>query len=664
MADVDASIIIGSQPDEASARKTGEALGRAAGAAANSAFLASFNAIFDKIPVSNKAVKGSVSMPVKAREHLNQLLGVAGGSPIGSAEGNAALKHLIGALREYDRKGNLSVDQQLAVSSAISGGQDAIRLGNRLRRQAENAAFSQDKKQATTMDAYARAVMLFGASAGDLQGALKTGDKDLIKLARQRHAQHASAIMSDRFADVVTPKDLEKARQALLDNARATKQAALNSMILSGAVSGIASVMGAAASILPSMWGQHVTRNLFSARTAYNERVTAGGQAAGGVIGGVLGAAIGGALTSGMGGQIVGAQIGSSIGSLTGGLIGKSRQAEWESQQKSISDVQARFKALGLYRGAYSPTFGAAVGELGQASASDVEGMVGNSQTLAARMMFGQVSDNEMLLYSLMPNYFAAAMAGASDAELAAAYTRDLNALDPSLRLWVGSMVGGGSAGMVAFSQDKYSGGVLSRGSWYHGTDHVLVSYGGSYQAGSVERGALNAHAMEGQVRADLNKAAKAEASGTMEGIYSRVAPVPQMIMANGEMVSTNSKEYQDMVEAGVIGDPGKASGVRAFLQRNLNYVGIPTGWLGARVDTKENMSIEAFESAAYAAQSGKKGKLAELDAQEEEWRKRHVTVVINNQIDGDTVSQKVIDIMGDETAVSNEISRFNLGGR
>ena len=530
-----------------------------------------------------------------------------------------AQSHVERLLRSAEREALRSGNTEAAIKAGSAAMQvhQGINYGRRELNQEVNFKAAQRK---------------FVAAQERLAKAYDGGDRVAIKEAKRAALSAARAVSSSDFAGVegydVTSKE---ALNVIKDLTKATK---------------------------------FNTAALVAVNSAVAERVTAGGQAAGGVIGGVLGAAIGGALTSGMGGQIVGAQIGSSIGSLTGGLIGKSRQAEWESQQKSISDVQARFKALGLYRGAYSPTFGAAVGELGQASASDVEGMVGNSQTLAARMMFGQVSDNEMLLYSLMPNYFAAAMAGASDAELAAAYTRDLNALDPSLRLWVGSMVGGGSAGMVAFSQDKYSGGVLSRGSWYHGTDHVLVSYGGSYQAGSVERGALNAHAMEGQVRADLNKAAKAEASGTMEGIYSRVAPVPQMIMANGQMVSTNSKEYQDMVEAGVIGDPGKASGVRAFLQRNLNYVGIPTGWLGGRVDTKENMSIEAFESAAYAAQSGKKGKLAELDAQEEEWRKRHVTVVINNQIDGDTVSQKVIDIMGDETAVSNEISRFNLGGR
>ena len=560
-----------------------------------------------------------------------------------------AQSHVERLLRSAEREALRSGNTEAAIRTGSAAMQvhQGINYGRRKLNQDVNFKAAQDN---------------FVAAQERLAKAYDSGDRVAIKEAKRAALSAARTVSSSAFAGVegydATSKE---ALNVIKDLTKATK---FNTAALVAVNSAVAAGLGFAGQALPSYWGQMATRNLFSARTAYNERVTAGGQAAGGVIGGVLGAAIGGALTSGMGGQIVGAQIGSSIGSLTGGLIGKSRQAEWESQQKSISDVQARFKALGLYRGAYSPTFGAAVGELGQASASDVEGMVGNSQTLAARMMFGQVSDNEMLLYSLMPNYFAAAMAGASDAELAAAYTRDLNALDPSLRLWVGSMVGGGSAGMVAFSQDKYSGGVLSRGSWYHGTDHVLVSYGGSYQAGSVERGALNAHAMEGQVRADLNKAAKAEASGTMEGIYSRVAPVPQMIMANGEMVSTNSKEYQDMVEAGVIGDPGKASGVRAFLQRNLNYVGIPTGWLGGRVDTKENMSIEAFESAAYAAQSGKKGKLAELDAQEEEWRKRHVTVVINNQIDGDTVSQKVIDIMGDETAVSNEISRFNLGGR
>ena len=637
MADVDASIIIGSQPDEASARKTGEALGRAAGAAANSAFLASFNAIFDKIPVSNKAVKGSVSMPVKAREHLNQLLGVAGGSPIGSAEGNAALKHLIGALREYDRKGNLSVDQQLAVSSAISGGQDAIRLGNRLRRQAENAAFSQDKKQATTMDAYARAVMLFGASAGDLQGALKTGDKDLIKLARQRHAQHASAIMSDRFADVVTPKDLEKARQALLDNARATKQAALNSMILSGAVSGIASVMGAAASILPSMWGQHVTRNVFASKTAYNERIKTAGQTGGTLAGTAIGG-IAGAIIGGPAGAIVGSSIGGSVLGAVGGLFGESKKKEWEAHQKTITDMQTRIRANNMYRGAYSASFGNMVGELGIASAGDMESMVGNSQTLAARMMFGQVGENEMLMYSLMPNYFAAAMAGASDAELAAAYAQDLNALPPMFRLWAGSGVGGGSAGMAAFAQDPFFGKVLQGAKFAHTADNAMIGYSGGWQGASVTRGLMNTGLT---LSAGMKDTARVAAEA---GIYDNGYLRPVFIGdSRSGMVAANSYDLGNAVRAGTKVHVGGGtwnmpiSDFESMFGQTAEMFGSAEGHLNSR----ENRYV--YDS------------LAALD----EWL-QHESIVIQLNVDGN--KQEEVRIRGEQAARAGQMSVY-FGG-
>ena len=57
------------------------------------------------------------------------------------------------------------------------------------------------------------------------------------------------------------------------------------------------------------------------------------------------------------------------------------------------------------------------------------------------------------------------------------------------LRLWVGSMVGGGSAGMVAFSQDKYSGRVIANAGQHRMTDTTMMRFGSGYQNASVTRG-------------------------------------------------------------------------------------------------------------------------------------------------------------------------------
>lgn len=484
-----------------------------------------------------------------------------------------------------------------------------------------------------------------------------------IKQARMAVLSGARRILAPEFKDVRSEDDAKEARKEIR---RLTAALNVNAAVAAGLTTAYSAGMSFIGQALPSVWGQMATRNLFAHTEARNERRIAGGKAAGGVVGAVGGAIVGGLLTGGMGGQIVGAQIGAQVMSMAGGLLGEKGKAEFESQKRTISDVQSRFKALGLYRGAYSPTFGGAVSELGQATAGDIEGMVGNAQTLAARMMFGQVSDNEMLLYSLMPNYFAAAMAGASDAELAAAYQRDLLALDPSLRLWVGSMVGGGSAGMVAFAHDKYSGGVLSQGKFYHETDQIMVGYGSGYQAGAVERGIKNAITIKDQAMADMNKAAQLEAKGEAYGIYKRQGSIPMWIEVNGKMISTNSKEYDDLVASGAITSGG--TGWQAWLERQARYVGVSDSVLnaiqlgGGIAGTKESMSVEAFERKARKAERTDVATAESLD-EEMEWRRRHVTqIVLNNIVEGGTTTQKIIDIMGDEAAISNEISRFNLG--
>lgn len=639
MANADMNINVGTTPDEASARKTGEALGRAAGAAANAAFLSSFNAIFRDIPVSNKRIPGGISMSTSQRAAIDTLMSIAGDSTQSGVNRRAAMKELISATREYARKTPHSIEAQVGAQAAVALGQEAINISARADRAKTNAAFSAAKKADSLQEAYDRQVRLFGATGAELQDALNSGDKANIRLARQRHARNANAILSNRFADIVTPDDMKKARDALLDNTRATRQAAINSMILSGAVSSIGAVVGAVSSILPSMWGQHVTRNTFAAKTAYYDRMKTGGKVGGGIFGSVAGGLVGGLLTAGNpAGVLVGSSVGGSVFGAVGGLFGEKKKTQWEAHQRTIQDMQARIRANNMYRGQYSNSFGAAIQEMGIASASDMENMVGNSQTLAARMMFGQVGENEMLMYSLMPNYFAAAMAGASDAELAAAYAQDLNSLPPMFRLWAGSGVGGGSAGMMAFTQDPFFNKVLQGAGFAHAADSAMIGYSGGWQGASALRGMMNTGYTLSASMKDTAKV-KAEA-GIFDDSYLR--PVFVGDMYNG-LVAANSYDLQKAVAA----------------KQKVRHGGGSWNMWKSDFETMFGNTGNMFHEAENLLDSREGWKVNDTLGALNEWL-QHESIIIQVNVDGN--KQEEIRIRGEQAARAGQMSVY-FGG-
>ena len=372
-----------------------------------------------------------------------------------------------------------------------------------------------------------------------------TRTEQTSSLRRQRSI--LKSLLNDKYADLRDKDQTEKYSKQLDENTKELRKLAVTQVASSTAITAATAAIGAASVILPSMWGQHVTRNVFDAKTAYLGRITSAGKMGGGVIGGGLGGILG-AVLGGPAGALIGTNLGSTVGGAIGGLFGEKQESTWKAHQRTISDMQARIRANNMYRGAYSTSFGGMVQEMGIASAGDMENMVGNSQTLGARMMFGQVGENEMLLYSLMPNYFAAAMAGASDAELAAAYAQDLKALPPMMRLWAGSAVGGGSAGMAAFAQDSFFGSVLSNAKYAHMIDNAMIGYSGGWQAGSVERGVMNAEYAISDAMMD-SASVKAE-----KGVYNNSYIRPQFMVdkRNGQwgVVVANSLEAQRALEA------------------------------------------------------------------------------------------------------------------
>lgn len=493
MANYDERIVLGAMADVASAKKTGEEIGRAAGNAATNAFLDSFKAVYSAIPKEHngKTPKKGYYLDEGAQKAIAHITSIAGDTRVSGQVRRVAMQQIINATKEWMRKGAGSIDQQISAAIAISSGQTAINESRRADAFSKNYDRSQKISRAKLTDAYKSAVESFYSAKDDLESAVEKGDSTDIAFARKKYEAAAKYIRSRRFKDVAETVDIKKAEEVEKEHIRALSKNTQAMLYLNTAVAAVGAGAQMVAAFSTSFMQQHVDRNVFGSVAAYNSRVKAAGTIGGGVAGTLLGGILG--ATLGPGGALIGAQLGGTVGGALGGLPGTALEKAFQGKQRTIQDFQSRIRANNMYRGAYSVSFGGMVQEMGMASAGDVENMVGNSQTLGARMMFGQVGENEMLMYSLMPNYFAAAMAGASDAELAAAYARDLKALPPMMRLWAGSTVGGGSAGMAAFAQDPFFNKVLANAGKGHWIDQMMVAYSGAWQGGSVQRGLANA---------------------------------------------------------------------------------------------------------------------------------------------------------------------------
>lgn len=258
------------------------------------------------------------------------------------------------------------------------------------------------------------------------------------------------------------------------------------------------------AEALPTYWHEAVTRSTFGHLSAEAKRAEIYGGGAGSAIGNVLGGIVGGLIGGPIGAQI-GSSVLSSVGSTIGSLSGKFKGERLESVQRSIAQINDRYRAQGIYGGQLSVGYAAAVQETGMASSGDVEKMVHNSATLGARMMFGQVGDNEMLMYSLMPGYFAAAMAGKTGAELAEAFAADLNRLPPQLRVHVAESVGGGSLGMMAYAASPTFGYVQGNAGKLASIDTAIMRAGAGYHVQGGVRGVLDRMTEEGTIYGDVS---------------------------------------------------------------------------------------------------------------------------------------------------------------
>lgn len=291
---------------------------------------------------------------------------------------------------------------------------------------------------------------------------------------------------------------------AVRDNTKALKQLSVI------ATNVVASGLKTFAEVLPTYWHENVTRSTFGRLEAEAARAKSygrfGGTALGSVLGGVIGGVIGSA--AGPAGSAAGAAYGASIlgsaGGAAGALWGDYKGERLQSVKRSIQQVQQRYRAYGIYGGQYGVGYANAVAETGMASASDVEKMTHNSATLSARMMFGQVGENEMLMYSLMPGYFAAAMSGASSEKLAEAFAADLDKLPPQLRVWAAESVGGGSLGMMAFANSPNFGYVQAHAGETRAYDAAQMLAGAGFQVQSGVRGIIDRRAETSALYSDV----------------------------------------------------------------------------------------------------------------------------------------------------------------
>ena len=247
---------------------------------------------------------------------------------------------------------------------------------------------------------------------------------------------------------------LEGINEGLREQTKATKDntESLTTGTISKAISaitGVASMVSAGVSaysnVMAAGYGDPI-HGWTSKRSALAASLGPVGNTAGGGLGAIVGGIIGsffgpaGTAVGTVLGQQLGSGVGGAVGNAAGDWWGKNITRELSTQQDFIKSY--RWSALygdRLLRDRYA----ALVETTGMASSADVAGLANASTTIGAAAAFGGVSDQQWLALSMHPNYFAALMSGASEAELLTAYRKDAEALGPGMaQYFVGSLPG------------------------------------------------------------------------------------------------------------------------------------------------------------------------------------------------------------------------------
>lgn len=232
-----------------------------------------------------------------------------------------------------------------------------------------------------------------------------------------------------------------------------------------------------------SKWAQDAARNVTASNMAYYQRWESGGQIAGGAIGAIAGALIGGPI-----GAIIGA---TGLGGLAG-LWGNYKQKELEGVLKTVATTTGARRDYLMFRGTSGFSMGQAMEDAGFGTASNLNNMRWTSQTLPGAMALGMVGEQDMLMLSLMPEYFAALMGGADAATLAAAYQKSVQNLPVQLRPLVATMAPGGSQGMYVNAIDPQFNNFLGYSHDMALKDRYFTAVSEQTMAGSIMRSQMN----------------------------------------------------------------------------------------------------------------------------------------------------------------------------
>ncbi len=312
---------------------------------------------------------------------------------------------------------------------------------------------------------------VFGASKA--QAAWERGARRDAALETERNAQRRkeSAYNVSVFGEIADEAEIAAAELEALG-----KTAKITGLLLSASSAG-------ATMYYQSKWAQDAARNVTASNMAYYQRWESGGQIAGGAIGAIAGALIGGPI-----GAIIGA---TGLGGLAG-LWGNYKQKELEGVLKTVATTTGARRDYLMFRGTSGFSMGQAMEDAGFGTASDLNNMRWTSQTLPGAMALGMVGEQDMLMLSLMPEYFSALMGGADAATLAAAYQKSVQNLPVQLRPLVATMAPGGSQGMYVNAIDPQFNNFLGYSHDMALRDRYFVAASERTMAGSIARSQKN----------------------------------------------------------------------------------------------------------------------------------------------------------------------------
>ena len=265
-------------------------------------------------------------------------------------------------------------------------------------------------------------------------------------------------------------------RNALLDNIsveresiKATKDntttlsAGLKFAGVAASVMGVAGAIGSGLSaysnIMAAGYGDAL-HGWTSKRSATASSLGTWGAIGGGALGGIIGLLL--APFTG-GSSLALAAAGAGLGGGLGGIGGKAAGDWWGANITRELSSQADFIKSYRWSALYGDRllrdrYAALVETTGMASSADVAGLANASTTIGAAAAFGGVSDQQWLALSMHPNYFAALMSGASEAELLTAYRKDAEALGPGMAQYFVGSLPGMNANLRAFAMSPLLG--------------------------------------------------------------------------------------------------------------------------------------------------------------------------------------------------------------